>query len=98
MSKTETPTIPTNPEELAEILADDKKVKALFNASEEDRKDFFVAYNKIVNKGEAITSQVTEQVSAKVIAPLGFTLTCRKHSLEMTNNLTHSYFVDLQFS
>ncbi len=67
MSKTETPTVPTNPEELAEILADDKQVKALFDASEEDRKDFFVAYNKIVNKGEAITAQVTEQVSAKVM-------------------------------
>ncbi len=60
---TKTPTVPTNPEELAEILADDKACQALFNASAEDRKEFFVAYNKIVNKGEAISTQVTEQVS-----------------------------------
>ena len=67
MSKTETPTVPTNAEELAEILGDDKKAKALFDASAEDRKEFFTAYNKIVNKGEAVATQVTEQVSTNVM-------------------------------
>ncbi len=64
MPKTEVPSTPTNPGELAEILADDKACKALFNATPEERQDFFTAYNAIVNQGDNISSQVTEQVSA----------------------------------
>jgi HK97 family phage major capsid protein len=66
-SKTDFPAVPTTPEELAEIVGDDKASKALFGGTAAQRQEWFLAYNKIVNKGDAIGQQVTEQVSATMI-------------------------------
>lgn len=61
--------VPSTPEELAEILADDKMSAQVFE-DEDTRKEFFAAYNAILNKGDAIAKQVEEQVSAVLVETL----------------------------
>lgn len=55
-------TIPDSPEALAELLADDEKSEKIFSDAE-TRKEFFAAYNRLLNKGEHISKQVSDQVS-----------------------------------
>ena len=65
-TKVDTITIPDTPEGLAELLADNKQSDTIFG-DPDTRKEFFTAYNKAVNKGEKISQQVTEQVTATMV-------------------------------
>lgn len=66
---TDTLTIPTTPEGFAEALADDEwRVKAF--AEGELSKEVLNAYQKMVNKGEAIAKQTAEQTSTALIKML----------------------------
>jgi HK97 family phage major capsid protein len=67
MSKTvEAVPIPKNADELAEFLADDEKRDKVFGDPEALR-EFLDEYRKIVNAGESISAQVTEQVTATMV-------------------------------
>ena len=59
-------TVPTTPEELVAILSDDAKRKEIF-ADAESSKEFLAAYNKAVNKGDALSKQISEQVQAGLV-------------------------------
>ena len=65
-TKVDTITIPDTPEGLAELLSDNKQSDKIFG-DPDTRKEFFTAYNKAVNKGEKISQQVTEQVTATMV-------------------------------
>jgi len=68
-TKEEELTIPDTPEAFAEALADDEwRVKAF--ADGELSKEVLNAYQKMVNKGEAIAKQTAEQTSAALIKML----------------------------
>jgi HK97 family phage major capsid protein len=67
MTKTvEAVPIPKNADELAEFLADDEKRDKVFGDPEALR-EFLDEYRKIVNAGESISAQVTEQVTATMV-------------------------------
>lgn len=58
----EKPIIPESPEELAEILADDKRSSAIF-ANAESRAEFITAYNRAVNKSRPdISAQINQGI------------------------------------
>lgn len=63
MARVGTLTVPETAEELAEFLADDDRCAALMGSDADTRRDFFTAYNRAVNKGEAISRQISEQVT-----------------------------------
>jgi len=58
--------LPTSPEEFAEVLADDDAREKIF-ANSEDTLAFLTAYNGVMNKGNAIGKQVSEQVQAAMV-------------------------------
>lgn len=61
------PAIPTTPDELAELLTDQKALDAVMAADAETRAEWFTKYTKAVNKADAVARQVTEQVSATML-------------------------------
>lgn len=63
MAKLANVTIPETAEGLAEFLTDDANRAAVF-ANAETSAEFLTAYNKAVNKGDAVARQVSESVAA----------------------------------
>ena len=60
-----TATIPTNSEELAELLSDDAKAAEIF-AEEGTRLEFLKAFEEISNKGGRLSDQISAEVAATI--------------------------------
>ncbi len=67
-AKTDGAAIPSTPEEFAEFLTDEDRVKALFgpDSDPQARVDWFNEYNDKINKAGKIADLVTEEVTASV--------------------------------
>lgn len=65
MTKVAGVAIPDSPDGLRELLEDDAQRKEIFNSAE-TTKEFLAGYAKVMNKGENLSKQISEQVAATI--------------------------------